>query len=120
MDARSLAELAHEFESSAGYETAGRYASIVMQHYDFGDITLYLLGEQRPWPGHDVALLGCECGEWGCWPLVSRVAAADGVIEWSQFSQPHRSSWSYEGFGPFRFAEQQYKLAVAAAAQHGE
>jgi hypothetical protein len=119
VDARGLADLAHEFESSAGYKTAGRYAGLVLEHYDFGDVNLYLMGERLPWPGHDVALLGCECGEWGCWPLVARVVAADGVVEWSEFLQPYRSSWHYQGFGPFRFPEQQYRLAAEAASQRG-
>jgi hypothetical protein len=119
VDSRSLVDLAHEFESSAGYEPAGRYAGLVLEHYDFGDINSYLMGEQLPWPGRDVALLGCECGEWGCWPLVARVVADDGIVEWSEFRQPHRSSWHYQGLGPFRFPEQQYRLAAAAAAQHG-
>lgn len=119
IDSRSLADMAQEFESSAGYTPVGRYAGLVLEHYDFGDIDLYLAGEQLPWPGHDVALLGCECGEWGCWPLVAHVAAADGVVEWSGFRQPHRSGWRYHGFGPFRFPEQQYRLAAATGAQRG-
>jgi hypothetical protein len=81
VDARSLADLAHEFESRAGYEPAGRFAGLVLEHYDFGDINLYLMGERLPWPGRDVALLGCECGELGCWPLVARVVGGDGVVE---------------------------------------
>ena len=117
VDSRSLADLAGDFESRAGYEPARGYAGLVLEHYDFGDLSLYLMGEQGQWPGHEVALLGCECGEWGCWPLVAHVAAAGGVVEWSEFRQPYRAGWGYQGFGPFRFLEQRYRLAVEAAAQ---
>jgi hypothetical protein len=120
VDSRSLTDLVAEFESRAGYEPAGGYAGLVPEHYDLGDLSLYLMGEQVPWPGHEVALLGCECGEWGCWPLVAHVVAADGIVEWSGFRQPHRPGWRYQGFGPFRFPEQRYRLAVAAATQRSE
>jgi hypothetical protein len=95
----SLADLARAFESRAGHEPAGRCAGLVLEHYNFGDLNLYLAGEQRPWPGLDVPLLGCECGEWGCWPLVARIDQADGVVEWSHFRQPHRPGHSYREFG---------------------
>jgi hypothetical protein len=116
VDSCSLVEMAGAFESRAGLEPAGGYAGLVLERYNFGDLRLYLAGEQLPWPGRDVPLLGCQCGEWGCWPLQARISIADRVVEWSGFGQPHRPGRDYTGFRPFRFSEQQYRNAVTAAA----
>ncbi len=62
-------------------------------HYDFGDSANHLVGIHRR-PGSDrVPLLGCECGDWGCWPLM----------------HPDRD---YSEFGPFRFPEPDFRIAV--------
>ena len=63
--------------------------------------------DPEPWQ-----TLGCQCGEWGCWPLETRLRLADGVVTWDSFRQPHRPKRDYSGFGPFRFDEQQYRDAV--------
>jgi hypothetical protein len=34
---------------------------------------------------------------------------------WRDFEQPHRAGWTYEGFGPLRFARDEYEAALAAA-----
>ena len=38
-----------------------------------------------------VQVMGCECGEPGCWPLVCRISADAETVTWSDFEQPHRS-----------------------------
>jgi hypothetical protein len=53
--------------------------------YRFGDLRQYLVGRQPPWPGERVPLLGCDCGEWGCWPLVATVRSESGTVTWSEF-----------------------------------
>jgi hypothetical protein len=50
VESRSLADLAGEFESQAGYEPARGYAGLVLEHDEFGDLGLYLMGEQVPRP----------------------------------------------------------------------
>jgi hypothetical protein len=107
--------LVRAFEVSSGYRPAGGYRGLVLDYFNFGDLARYLAGEQDPWPGSEVPLLGCDCGEWGCWPLIATVAHADGLVEWSSFRQPHRPTWDYSGFGPFRFAETDYRSAARAA-----
>src|SRR5690606_38340498 len=37
-----------------------------------------------------VALLGCECGEVGCWPLNAQVFHDGGLVTWRGFAQPFR------------------------------
>jgi hypothetical protein len=62
-----------------------------------------------------VALLGCRCGEPGCWPLLARITSGDREVQWSEFEQPHRPEWRFDGFGPFVFDRAQYDAAIAEA-----
>jgi hypothetical protein len=65
------------------------------------------------------AVLVCECGEPGCWPLCVRIDVAHDVVTWSDFEQPHRSAatdrscWTYETVGPFTFERGAYESALA-------
>ena len=61
-----------------------------------------------------VYLLGCQCGEVGCWPLIARIRAERESVVWDCFEQPHRKERDYSGFGPFVFDTEQYREAVAA------
>ena len=58
-----------------------------------------------------VAVLGCECGEVGCWPLRVRITVDATTVTWSDFQQPHRD-WNYAGLGPFLFSRQRYEDEV--------
>jgi hypothetical protein len=65
-------------------------------------------------------ILGCECGEPGCWPLVCEIRATETRVVWAAFEQPHRSypktthpPWTYDGFGPFEFDRKQYESALS-------
>ncbi len=79
----------------------------------FGDAA----GDQFEY-GSETQVLGCECGEPGCWPLVCRILVHEATVEWSGFRQPHRSggknsaAWSHAGLGPFRFDRRSYEKAV--------
>ncbi len=69
-----------------------------------------------------VHILGCDCGESGCWPLACRMTTEGNQVRWSDFCQPHRSSpqnpaiWNYDGLGPFTFGRAQYEEALELAA----
>lgn len=122
VNGRSLVDLVTEFEESRSFTPAGGYAGLVPAHFTFGDLARYYLGEepeQWPKPGH-LWLLGCECGEVGCWPLEARVTATDETVAWSNFHTPQRAGRDYTGFGPFLFARDHYDLAVRRAIRRGE
>jgi hypothetical protein len=119
IDGQSLVELVAAFEAQRGYEPSGGYAGIIPAHFNFGDLTRYYEArEDRQWPRPEHAwLLGCDCGEVGCWPLTARIAVAADEVVWSDFSQEHRPNWDYAGLGPFVFERQQYAGAVSQAAE---
>lgn len=68
--------------------------------------------------GERLQVLGCECGDPGCWPLVCRIQLRNDQIEWSDFCQAQRSGhnslpeWSYADFGPFVFNREAYERAL--------
>jgi hypothetical protein len=118
VDGMSLVDLVAGFEKAAGYDMAGGYAGLVVDHFNFGDLTSYLTGE----PGSSyweeqgaIALLGCDCGEVGCWPLAVRVVVDEEFVTWRGFAQPHRPKRDYDTFGPFVFDRTQYYQAVRRA-----
>jgi hypothetical protein len=93
-------------------QLAGQYAGI----YD------YFASALRNWQtGQDstIQLLGCRCGELGCWPLEARMTVTDQHVTWSQFVQPYRrDTWSYEGFGPFVFGRTEFEAELARALEN--
>lgn len=119
IDGESLVDLITFFESQRAWDAAGEYAGIVPEDFNFGDLTLYYearADRQRPQPGH-AWLLGCDCGEVGCWPLTARITVSQDEVTWSDFSQQFRPERNYDDFGPFVFDRGQYAHAVAAAAE---
>lgn len=113
-----LTELVATYEHAQGYAPAGGYGALVPGYFRFGDLRSYLHGDGPAGafrPG-TVWLLACGCGEAGCWPLEATVDATDDTVTWSGFRQPHRPSWTYDGFGPFTFDRAQYDTAAAEAA----
>ncbi|WP_283134636.1 hypothetical protein [Rhizohabitans arisaemae] len=60
----------------------------------------------------ETVLLGCECGEWGCWPLTAQVEVSDQTVTWSGFRNGHRPGWTLDGLGPFVFSREQYEAAL--------
>ncbi|WP_326770630.1 hypothetical protein OG978_43610 (plasmid) [Streptomyces sp. NBC_01591] len=62
--------------------------------------------------GPKTPVLGCECGEWGCWPLMADITVTPDHVTWNSFEQPHRTTRDYSGFGPFQFDRRQYDDAV--------
>jgi len=115
INGESLVDLVGRFEAAAGFQPAGGYSGIVPANFKLGPLQPYYLGTNaRQWPETGSAwLLGCDCGEAGCWPLAAKVAATQDTVSWSGFSQPHRPQWDYSAFGPFAFDRAVYDLAIA-------
>jgi hypothetical protein len=113
-----LTALVAEFERSCCFEPVGGYAGIVPAHFNFGSLDEYFLasGANRPFAGKNW-LLGCECGEVGCWPLEARIVTTEHGIAWESFRQPFRPERDYSSFGPFRFDRDQYRECVTELAQ---
>jgi hypothetical protein len=81
----------------------------------------HLLGEPLPhlqlMQDGRIPLLGCNCGEPGCWPLVARVRVGPETVTWSEFGQPYRSHWDHTALGPFSFERARYEAALASRAE---
>ena len=120
IDGERLADLIADFEREIGHtDPAGGYGAIVPWHFNLGALSSYFWGKEGPIEGDgagEIYALFCECGEAGCWPLITHVQADDQVVVWDRFAQPHRPKRDYTGFGPFEFDRAQYDEAVAAAA----
>jgi hypothetical protein len=60
-------------------------------------------------------VLGCNCGESGCWPLLVKITVNDETIVWSDFEQPHRSEdsaggyWDYSNLKQLEFDKKDYE-----------
>jgi hypothetical protein len=119
VDKVSLVDLVSGYEHSAGFDVPGTYAGLVLDHFNFGDLTAYLYGQPDSvyWANRGViALLGCDCGEVGCWPLECQIHVEDDLVTWRGFAQPFRPQRDYGSFGPFTFRRSQYDAAVRQAA----
>lgn len=60
----------------------------------------------------DTVLLGCDCGDWGCWPLFAEVQVSAVTVIWREFRNGHRPAWDLSRLGPFEFDRDQYELAL--------
>jgi hypothetical protein len=107
-----LTNLIEEFERERRYEPVGGYAGIVPTQFNFGPLDQYYLGSNSPLPDGRCYVLGCECGELGCWPLEVLIRTNRQEIVWEGFRQPFRPERDYSTFGPFRFDLDQYRLTV--------
>lgn len=112
-----LAELVRSFEDERGYRPAGGYAGLIPAHFNFGDLVAYFLGEDNgQWPRPGVVwLLGCDCGEVGCWPFEATISATSEHVTWARFRQPFRTTRDYSSLGPFEFGRAQYEAALKNA-----
>lgn len=108
VDGVALTDLVEAYEADQRVDVVGGYGGLVPARSRGG------LAEHLG-PGR-TAVLACECGEVGCWPLQATIAVDADVVTWSDYEQPHRPGRDYAGFGPHRFDRAQYDAAVAAAA----
>ena len=63
----------------------------------------------------DTVLLGCTCGEWGCWPFTAIVTVEPRTVTWSGYRNGHRN-WDYDDLRDLVFDRDQYERAVRATA----
>ena len=106
IDGIELIDLVGKFEKSKHYEPAGGYGGIVPEYFRYGPLRQYFLGQSKDdyWRENGgIYVLGCDCGEVGCWPLVCKSTSNEDLVIWSEFKQPHRTEWDYSNFGPFQF-----------------
>ncbi|MFI5959730.1 hypothetical protein [Cryptosporangium sp. NPDC051539] len=97
-------------------DLAGSYAGLPQdevrwpsRHY-LGDPVLSWFGDG------DTVLLGCGCGDWGCWPFTATVTIAQDTVVWSNYRTGHRP-WDYRDLRDFTFERRQYEHAVLATAR---
>ena len=115
VDGQELTDLIHAFEKAADMESRDvSYGGLIPANFRFGPVRRHflagegaLLNEERKVP-----LLGCECGEWGCWPLLASITVDDDAVVWSDFEQPYRRERDYSALGPFRFDRDAYETAL--------
>jgi hypothetical protein len=117
IDGVALTQLAEQFEKTHEMtDPAGGYGGLIPENFRCGPLDQYFLGKtERAYitkKSGRIYVLGCECGEVGCWPLTCSVNIEDGQVVWSGFEQEFRPARDYSSFGPFVFDLQQYKEAL--------
>jgi hypothetical protein len=125
IDGTPLTILISEFELSNNYtDPAGGYGGLVPSYFKYGPLAQYFCGQATNHGISDkdgeIYVLGCECGEVACWPLLTSVTRLEGGYQWSAFHQPHRPERDYDAFGPFVFERSQYEDAVRDMALKSE
>ncbi|MFC4335620.1 hypothetical protein [Salininema proteolyticum] len=112
IDGTPLTELVDAYEMSRSMRSAGNvYGGLIPAYFRYGPMDEHFLGEGfRSSAG--TYLLGCECGEVGCRPLLGRISLKSAEVFWTDFVQPHRPERDYSGFGPFAFSRRQYRSAL--------
>jgi hypothetical protein len=118
VNGESLIEVISAFEHERGFNPAGGYGPLIPEWFNCGPLDRYFLADFKPDSNFStlqgIYLLGCDCGEVGCWPLVASIETSRETVKWSRFRQPFRREWIYTDFGPFVFELETYKQTVAA------
>jgi hypothetical protein len=124
VDGRDLAELIRQAELP--YATAEGHARIAgcylgLRPWQLScSLTDHFMGAEGSdlacGPSDKTVLLGCECGEPGCWPLMAHIVVHDREVLWCCFDQPRRQGkWGYNDFDELRFDRSEYEAALADA-----
>jgi hypothetical protein len=114
----SLVVVVSAFERDQCFDPVGGYGGLIPNRFNCGPLDRYFLGDFEPNSYFakigGVYLLGCDCGEVGCWPLSAHIETEGESGKWTTFQQPHRSQRDYSAFGPFIFDADLYRRTVAA------
>ena len=110
----SLVDLARRVEAgparAAGQpDLAGSYAGLAVHGRRWQD---WYSGADPQLYANTACLLGCGCGETGCWPLLATISFDDDTVTWHDFRTGHRD-WDLGALGPFVFSRAQYEAALA-------
>jgi hypothetical protein len=109
-----LTTLIDAYELGTGMDPAGgAYGGLVPASYRFGGMERHFRGGSTETFGPATPVLGGECGQWDCWPLLCRIGFTGGEVRWDEFAQPRRPVRDYTRFGPFRFDRDEYEDALA-------
>jgi hypothetical protein len=103
---------AHYAQAEGNPTLAGSYAPLATYQFDH-DRNHFLGTPVATWfEDGDTVLMGCECGEWGCWPLTAIIHVGPETVRWSGFRTGHRD-WDLSDLGPFEFDRHDYETATA-------
>jgi hypothetical protein len=92
-------------------ELAGSYGPMTREN--FRDHTGLLGQPECSWFNDgDTVLMGCTCGEWGCWPLTVQIEIGPEAVTWHRLRTGHRT-WDLNTLGPFVFDRAEYEAAVS-------
>lgn len=98
-------------EAEGNESLAGSYSPLTLADIR-GDSQHFLGRPKASWfEDGDTVLLGCDCGEWGCWPLTTMVAVTPSLVVWSNFRHGHRT-WDLSALGPFHFDRTAYESSL--------
>ena len=118
VDGTPLTELARRAElddarADGDPNQAGGYANLIdldlicwpSRHF-LGEPVLHWFGDG------DAVVAGCNCGDYGCWPLCVQIEVTHEHVVWRDFRNGHRTHWDLSGLGPFVFERTEYESAL--------
>jgi hypothetical protein len=117
--AQMIAAIEAPFAQAEGHpDLAGGYTGLAgwacpknLERHFLGDDSSHL----HCGPQDKTVLMGCECGQARCWPLMATITVDDHIVRWSGFEQPHRrGAWSYGDF-ELVFERAQYQATLRDA-----
>lgn len=113
VDGVPLTELIEAFEHAAGIAPLpSGHGGLIPALYRHGPAIEHYTATRDG----TIPLLGCNCGETGCWSLVACVRVQGDLVTWSGFERPGRTAVDYSSFGPFAFDRIWYDHAVSGIA----
>ncbi|MFL0373757.1 hypothetical protein [Paenibacillus amylolyticus] len=120
IDNENIIELIKKYEMQFEPQIAGGYEGPSINFLK--NINEHLFGElnENDLFNYDgkTQILGCNCGEPECWPLLVKIKVNDEIVVWSEFKQPHRNEdsgeyWDYSNLKPLEFNRKQYEEQVS-------